>query len=867
MRELAIPWTALGGPRPAAFLFFAYLTSSGGYVYGEIPGENPGAFIGTTAAYANYFAVASTANGASTPPFTADLVSNLTGIDFTALKHDTFDSFYRSPGGAAPAGTPVTLRFRTGHFDVDGVSVRAYLFDTGTGSTTGPVDTPMAFDQNTVENGTTYDQWKATLTMPSTPAVYYYKFMISKSGATAFYSDDYADDNDNLHKDGTGAPANGEPFASFQITAYDPQFQTPGWLRNANVYQIFPDRFRNGSQKNDYCRPGAKTGCPIFYDSQQAFAHLEWNEPICDPHGTVCPNAFGNQFFGGDLAGIEQQLDYLNLLGVDTLYLTPVFAARSNHRYDTDNYLAVDPALGDEAAFTSLATEMDRRGMRLILDGVFNHASSDSLYFDRYHRYPTDGACESLSSTWRTWFHFNDTSVPCTSADYPGWFGFDSLPTFDHTVQAVKDFFYSGPDNVMLHWYRRGASGWRFDVAPDGNFPHAWWKDTRTFAKSYPGDGPLIGEIWPNASQWLAGDQLDSTMNYRFRKNVIGFARNSNWSDDNNNGTNNIPALAPSQFDHALRAVREDYPPQASYAMLNLLDSHDTNRALFVLTEPGDAGLTQARQRLELAALFQFTYLGAPMVFYGDEVAIDSPSLFNGPNGPVGDPYTRAPYPWPDQKGDISTYGPPNAGVFAYYTRLAHLRKQHECLRTGGFVTLLTGDTQQPSTAPNTYAFARTGAGETAIVALNNGASQNSAAIPVGAFYPDGTRLADALSEEEYHVSGGTLSITLAPRSGVVLLPGRSVVDLLPPLAVIAIQSAHGDGNQGPVTVSISGFDLGGSGVSQLRYWLNTGPTQVVDGAAASFPVTAQGTTLISARAIDNAGNVGPLVTRTVRIP
>jgi glycosidase len=867
VRELAIPWAATGA-RPASFLFFVYLTSSGGYVYGQAPGENAGAFIGTSAAWSHYFAVTSTADGASTPPFSVDSFSNLTGIDFASLKHDSFDPFYRSPAGAATEEAQITLRFRTGHFDVDGVSVRAYLFDTGSGVTAGPVDTPMAFDQNTVENGVTYDQWKATLTMPATPAVYYYKFLILKAGATAFYSDDYLDDNDNLNKGGAGAADNSEPFPSFQVTVYDPNFQTPAWLQNANVYQIFPDRFRNGDIRNDYCRPGATTGCPVYYASQQAVAHTVWNEPLCDPHGTVCPGAFGNQFFGGDLAGIRTKLDYLAALGVDALYLTPVFAARSNHRYDTDNYLTIDPALGAEADFTSLATEMDRRGMRLILDGVFNHASSDSLYFDRYHRYPTDGACESLTSTWRTWFHFSDNNVPCTSADYPGWFGLDSLPTFDHTVAAVKDFFYSGTDNVMAHWYSRGASGWRFDVAPDPNFPRAWWKDTRSFAKGYRNDGPLIGEIWPNASQWLAGDQLDSTMNYRFRKNVIGFARNANWSDDNNNGVNNIPGLAPSQFDHALRAVRDDYPPQASYAMLNLLDSHDTNRALFVLTELGDAGLTQAKQRLELAALFQFTYLGAPMVFYGDEVAINSPSLFNGANGPVGDPYTRAPFPWPDQSGNVATYGPPDPDVFSYYTRLAHLRKQHECLRTGAFATLLTGDTQQAGAAANTYAFARTGAGETAIVALNNGAALNNAAIPAAAFFADGARLRDPLTGRDYTVSAGSVTVALGPRSGAVLLPSPAVVDLLPPVAAIRLTpEPNGNGvNRGPVTVNILATDPGGSGVSELRYWLNNGPTQVAAGGSTSFTINTQGVTVVQARAIDNAGNVGPAVSRTVKI-
>lgn len=872
VRELSIPWSAItGAAMPSSFVFFGYLTSSGGYVYGQAPSDNSGAFIGTSATYTQYFAVADTGNGTSTPPFGAEQPSGFSASVKAALLHDTFNSFYRSPAGAVPENTQVTLRFRTGHFDVDGVSVRAYLFDTASGNTTGPVDTPMTFDQNITQNSVIYDVWKTTLTMPSTTTVYYYKFKIVKSATTGYYSDDYLDDNDNLNKDGTGAASDAEPFDSFQITVYDPNFHTPAWLQNANVYQIMPDRFRNGDPTNDYCVTGSTTGCPAFYGVSNLLAYTTWNSPMCDPRNpsSSCYNNF-NQFYGGDLKGIQNELDYLQSLGIDTFYLTPIFQARSYHRYDTDNYLHVDPALGGDAAFASLEQEMDRRGMRLILDGVFNHASSDSLYFDRYHRYPTDGACESLSSPYRSWFHFNDNNVPCTSADYPGWAGFDSLPAFDHSNTAVQNFFFSGtPDNVMEHWYNAGASGWRFDVAPDPNFPHSWWTATRTYAKGYKSDGPLIGEIWPNASQWMAGDQMDSTMNYRFRKNVIGFARDAEWHDDNNNGVNDIPGLMPSQFDHALRAVRDDYPAPATYDMLNLLDSHDTNRALYLLTELGDTGLTQAKQRLELAALFQFTYPGAPMVMYGDEVAINAPSLTSGNNGPIGDPYGRAPYPWTDQSGDPTIYGPPDTNVESFYTKLMHLRKQYPALRTGAFVTLLTGDTQEASTAANTYAFARTLGGSAAIVALNNGSSTNNATIPVNGLFSDGAQLQDAITGATYSVVSGNVVVQLAARTGVILLPAPASIDLTPPVASISVSpmpNANGWNHTSPVTVKISASDAGGSGISQLRYWLNNGPTIVVAGSSATISLSGQGSTLVNVRAIDNAGNVSAQATRTVNI-
>jgi len=874
VRELAIPWNDItaGGGRPASFLFFGYLTSPGGFVYGQVPNENAGAFIGTSATYGRYYTVSSTADGASTKPFSINSTSDTNDIHFLGLRHDTFDSYYRSPFGAVPAGSNVTLRFRTDHFDVDGVSVRVYTYNPATDTTTGPVDYPMTFLENRTEGSTLYDIWTRTITTPSSPAILYYKFRVTDGVDEDFYSDSYADDHDNLNQGGEGTASDSEPFPAFQITAYDPAFQTPAWLQNANVYQIFPDRFRNGDTTNDYCRNGCTPADPVFYGDQSPIAHTVWNEAIGDPRQPGPFNGqYGTQFYGGDLKGIEDKLDYLQGLGVDTIYLNPIFKARSNHRYDTDNYLEVDPALGGDDALAALKTETERRGMRLILDGVFNHSSSDSVYFDLYHRYgPPDGGCENLSSPYRDWYNFYNSNVPCAYGDYEAWFGFGSLPAFKEDSAGVRDFFYRNPaNNVTKHWYERGASGWRFDVAND--LSHNWWADYRPYAKTYKADGPLVGEIWPDASQYLAGDQLDSVMNYRFRKNVLGFARGqAEWSDNDNSGSNNIQALAPSQFDRALRSIREDYPPQATAAMLNLIDSHDTNRALYVLTLTGDNGLTEAKERLKLSALFQFTYMGAPMVYYGDEGALNSPSLANGVNGPEDDPYNRAPYPWADEAGDQSVYGPADQNVIGYYTTLAHMRKQHAALRTGSFEALLTGDTTASATDNSTYAFARTGGGETAVVALNNGAGGNTASIPVGAYFADGSQLKDALSGATYTVTGGNVTVTLAPRSGAVLFDAAAAdVDTTAPAASASASpsaNANGWNNSSPVTVNLSATDAGGSGIKELRYWINGGSVNVVAGDATSVAVNTEGVTTIQLRAIDNAGNISDLVTHVVKL-
>jgi hypothetical protein len=202
-REVAIPWSTItGGGIPSSFVFFGYLTSPGGYVYGQAPSDNQGAFIGTSAIYTQYYAVVNTGNGTSTPPFSLEQPSGFSAADKAGFYHNTFDPFYRDQEGAAPENADVTLRFRTLNASgIWGVKVRAYLFDTGSGTTTGPVDISMPFDQNIFINGTKYDVWKTTLTMPSAPTVYYYKFEINRDTTNGWYSDDYLDDNDNVHKD------------------------------------------------------------------------------------------------------------------------------------------------------------------------------------------------------------------------------------------------------------------------------------------------------------------------------------------------------------------------------------------------------------------------------------------------------------------------------------------------------------------------------------------------------------------------------------------------------------------------------------------------------------------------------------------
>jgi glycosidase len=641
--------------------------------------------------------------------------------------HDSFNPAYRSPGGAVATGTPVTLRLRVTGGKPKGVTLRV--------EAAGRVSNLKLKRRGAI--------WTVTYRTPARPAIVSYAFRVTIGRRVIWYGDD--DSGTDTRKGGTGR-ATRLRTDTFKLTVYDRAFTTPTWLQGAVVYEIFVDRFRNGDKSNDYCRAGSWSGCPTFYGDVPAILHATWNEEVEDARAT---GVFNRDFFGGDLEGVVEKLDYLKSLGVEAIWLTPIFKARSNHRYDTDDYNEIDPGVGGDPAFAFLANESAAKGIRLILDGVFNHTSSDSLYFDRYNRYPaTVGACESPSSPFRPWYEISGTSVPCT--DYSAFANLDTLPTLNDANAAVRAFVYrDGLASVVGRWTGSGADGWRLDVAHE--LSHAWWRDFRSTVKGYAAEAPLIGEITAapvDATEYLLGDELDGVMNYRFRQAAIGFARSTPFTDSS--GT--IPPLRPSQLDHALKAMLADYPPQASAVSFNLVDSHDTNRVLFALD--GD------KQRQRLVALLQFTAPGAPMVYYGDEAGINAP----GKSG-FGDPYNRAPYPWEDESGNVNTYGPTDAEMTSYYSRLTLIRNEYPSLRTGSFKTLFTN--------ASVYAFSRVDPPhDPVIVALNKSGQAASVRIPLGAGYPQtGAVFQNAFDGARYEVADGAVQVTVPAVGGIVLVP------------------------------------------------------------------------------------------------
>jgi glycosidase len=658
----------------------------------------------------------------------------LAGTAKAALLHDSFSPSYRSPVGAVPTGSSVRLRLRITGERVKAVALRLEVGD--------PASDTSTLRTLTLKRAGTF--WTVTYRTPSKPALVSYSFRVTTKRGVLWYGDD--DSGNDTRKGGTGKTtrARGD---SFRLTVYDRAFTTPAWLQGAVVYEIFADRFRNGDPSNDPCREEA---CPVFYGDTPAILHPTWNEAVEDSRAT---GVFNRDFFGGDLEGVTEKLDYLKALGVDAIWLTPIFKARSNHRYDTDDYMQVDPALGGDPAFAQLINAAHARGLHVILDGVFNHTSSDSVYFDRYHRYPDIvGACESPSSRYRDWYEITGSDVPCRT--YSGFAGLDTLPTLNESNASVRSFIYGDrAGSVVGLWTGRGADGWRLDAAQE--LSHGWWQDFRRTVKSYWPGTPLIGEDTAgpvDASPYLTGTELDGVMNYRFRQAAIGFARTTAFTDS----SGSIPALTGTQLDHSLKAILADYPRAASAVSFNLVDSHDTNRVRFALDEGDDFEISRARQ--QLVALLQFTSFGAPMIYYGDETGFYAP----GKNG-FGDPYNRAPFPWDDESFDPQTRHIADPRMGDYYGRLAAIRHSLPALRTGSLATL--------STSSNVYGFARVAAPDKpVIVVLNKDAQPAGVDVPVRGLYPNGTTLRDQKSSYQATVSGGRVHVQLFGRDGVILV-------------------------------------------------------------------------------------------------
>jgi glycosidase len=760
-------------------------------------------------------------------------------VEWDGLRHDSRSTLYRTPGGAVPAGTPVKIRFRTFHDDVTGVKLRLYDLNANAQQILPMerVASDVSCYQASLANERC-DFWQVALPN-GTPDNLWYRFIVSDGAKTAYYADDTA-----ALDGGLGAPTDAPRDNSWALTVYVPGFQTPAWARNAVIYQIFPDRFRNAVPGNDpvpassgkrwsndprYAYPNGDPGGSGTQPTWDRIAEMQWNElpegychNYADATVQTCPRRFpqpgnastlegprGRDYYGGDLPGITKKLDYLQQLGVTAIYLNPIFASGSNHGYDTRDYLNVNPYFGTLDQFGDLIAQAKARGIRVILDGVFNHMSSDSPFFDRYHHYAQTGACESLGSPWRPWFLFHTTSVPCGSSDYDGWFGFDSIPVLQKTQAAVQSYFLTGPNSVTKTWLQRGAEGWRLDVAGDASFPDGYWQTFRSVVKSTDPDALTISETWQKDStllRMLRGDRLDTTMNYRLRDAVLAFLAPQAF--DPKGFADSGHSIPPSQLASRLESIYEDLPPAAAADLMNLLDSHDTARLLWTLTQGADnpagreldaAALAAGKQRVKVASLIQFAVPGAPTVYYGDEVGLTG----------ADDPDNRRTYPWADVGGH------PDTTLLAHYQALTALRRDTPALTSGDFRVLLADD------AAGTVAFGRKTASQAAIIAVNRGDTAQAVDIPVAGYVPDGVSLAYRYGGSgSVTVSGGAIHVQLGAMSGVLLATGT--VDLEPPAAPAGLHmTAEGDGSvvlAWSAVAGAAGYDVYRSPVSGGGY-------------------------------------------------
>ena len=523
-------------------------------------------------------------------------------------------------------------------------------------------------------------------------------------------------------------PASPTAVRRFRLTVYASDFVVPAWAADAVYYYIFPERYRNGDPANDP-RPGRAT-----YQNHPVEHHDNWLErPYKPGTGDGSDGVYNNDFFGGDLQGIIDKLGDIADLGANTIYMTPIFQAASNHKYDTADYTRVDPGFGTNQDFTRLTAEAAKRGIRVILDTSLNHVGTDSIYFDRFGKYGGQGAFAggriNPASPYADWFRF-DPSQAAPERQYSGWVGVTDLPEVNKSSASFRRFAYGAPDSVMKQWLDRGASGWRMDVAPW--VPDDFWREWRSAIKAHKPDAITVAEAWFESSKYFLGDMFDSTMNYVFRNALLDYA----------NGGPATALAAP------LELLRELYPPQTFHALMNLVSSHDQARALhlFGWTSPTSsaATITLAKQRLRLATFFQMTYPGSPAVYYGDEVGVTGGD----------DPFNRAPYPWADLGGQ------PDLALRAEFKTLIGLRQAHPVLRRGSLRAPLLAD-------DHVLVLVRQLGDTWAITATNNAAQASSVTVAL----PDdfsATTLTDALTGAQHRVEGRSIAITVPPLFGTV---------------------------------------------------------------------------------------------------
>lgn len=606
---------------------------------------------------------------------------------------DSRDTEYKSPFGAAVCGATVRFAVRPGDENVTGVTLLLRREFAGT-------------EQEVALSPGDDGRWQGVYTAPEEPELVWYAFRFSYPEGQRLYGLHGLDDQ-----------------ARWQLTVYDDSRPTPAWFGRGITYQIFPDRF---------CRTRVPDPAGMVGDR---VVHQDWDDtPVWRPdtQGIIR----NNDFFGGSLAGITSRLDYLQSMGVGALYLCPIFESDSNHRYDTADYRRIDPMLGTEEDFRTLCREAGCRGIRVMLDGVFNHTGSNSRYFNAQGFYPELGAAQSRESQYFNWYSFHPWPE-----DYDAWWGIKTLPAVQENDSGYRDFIIRDRDSVVRHWLRAGASGWRLDVADE--LPDDFIADIRTAMDETAPGSLLLGEVWEDATtkvaysqrrRYLLGHELHGVMNYPFRNAIIAYLLGGD----------------ADEFRETLEVIRENYPPNAFSPLMNFLGTHDTPRILTVLgashvpdskEERASYRLSpEERQmglaRLRLAALVLFTFPGSPTVYYGDEAGMEG----------WEDPFNRAGYPWGREDTELK----------AWFARLARLRQDRPALQSGQL--------HWRWTSGPILAFARELNGQLLTTVINAADTPQSLTLPWSGAAPR-----DLLTGAVLSPADNVLSLTLLPHQGLLL--------------------------------------------------------------------------------------------------
>lgn len=577
------------------------------------------------------------------------------------MRYNDADTAYKKPFGAVKTGEPVWFRIEP---KADSTSAMFSVYEDGQGS-------PSLFTMEKTTDGA----FEITHTF-SHAGLYFYSFVLHDGIGAA--------------KGDEEQPAASRSGGHYQLTVYDDNYVQPKGWAGGIMYQIFPDRFNIG---------GEVLSTPF----KERTIHTDLHDtPDFRPNAEG--EVYNNDYFGGNLLGIEQKLDYLEELGVTCIYLNPIGEAHSNHRYDTADYMKLDPLLGTEEDFKRLCKKAKKAGIRIILDGVYSHTGADSVYFNKYGRYHTLGAYQSELSDYYSWYTF--ISYPEV---YKSWWGFDTLPEIN---EFDKDFieYICGEHGVIDYWMSLGAGGFRLDVADE--LPDEFITEIRKAVKRHGDDKMLIGEVWEDASnktsygvrrKYLQGNELDSVMNYPFRGAILDFIRDAD----------------AEQFMDRVAGIVKNYPKPMLDLMMNMLSTHDTERAVTALVAGyatdkdrewqnafslGHDDYLKGVEMFKLAMVLQFTLPGIPCIYYGDEIGMQG----------MRDPFNRGFMRWDGM----------DENLLAFTQQLAKIRQEHGVFADGAFVPVQAQD--------SVVAYLRKNKKQTVAVALNRSDREQYVTLPGG---------------------------------------------------------------------------------------------------------------------------------------